>query len=271
MNLKHWTAFFLVVLFSLFTPSSLAADKYSSVADIPTPEGYDRVPVPAGTFAASLRDLELSDRKELLAGDGVTVLCDDEKVAVTEIEPFANKHDVGVDGIVRLWGDYLWNTGGRSQISFPLDNGQIATWKDWRDGLRPSAKGGRFIFMQTNTPDGSHGSYQNFLSFVAEEMGAISLRRESRTIFDDSVTVGDLLVALKKDSESSVGIILDACKGPFGERLFLLGTCGTPSTSLYIMRPYSPVQGLGDWFALEGAQYAIGHGSRTDLRRVTLK
>jgi hypothetical protein len=31
------------------------------------------------------------------------------------------------------------------------------------------------------------------------------------------------------------------------------------------------VQGLNEWFTLDGARWAIGEGARTDLRRVTLK
>lgn len=251
--------------------SLLFAGAPGTVNDIPPPEGYKRVPVPSGTFASSLRELALASPAPLLAGDGKTWLCEEEKVAATTIEPFDNKQDVGVDGIVRIWGDYLWAHRSPKGISFPLDNGQLAQWKDWREGLRPKKRGGKFIFTQETTPDGSRSQYLRFLSFVAEEMGAIALKRESTIIVDDSVSVGDLIVALKKEKESRIGIILDLCKGPLGEKLYLLGTCGTPSTNLYVMRPYSPVQGINEWFTMDGAKYAIGAGARTDMRRVTLR
>ncbi len=268
MNLLHKSLLALFVLSCLIATALAEAPK--AVQDIPPPDGYKRITVPAGTFAASLRELPLAPSAPLLAGDGKTWLCEEEKVAATQVEPFANKQDVGVDGIVRLWGEYLWKKrpGG---ISFPLDNGQLALWRDWRDGLRPRARAGKFIFTQETGPDGSYANYMRYLSFVAEEMGAIALKRESTIIVEDSVTVGDLIVALKKEKESRIGIILDMCKVQGGERLYLLGTCGTPSTNLYIMRPYSPVQGLYEWFTLEGAKYAIGEGAKTDMRRVTLK
>jgi hypothetical protein len=248
-----------------------AAERRTIENAIQPPPGYARLPLAAGTLASSLRQIELSNQRELLAGDGKTWLCDEEKVAVTTVTPFDNAQDVGVDGVVKLWGEHLWNGPARGRISFPLDNGQVAAWRDWRDGLRPRESGGRFIFTQITTPDGGYPSFQKYLAFVAEEMGAIALRRESRIVFDDSLTAGDLLVALRKSSQSAVGIILDACRGPRGEKLYLLGTCGTPSTTLYIMRPYAPVQGLGEWFTLDGAKWAVGQGARTDLRRVTLK
>jgi hypothetical protein len=248
-----------------------AAERRTIENTIQPPPGYARLPLAAGTLASSLRQIELSNQRELLAGDGKSWLCEEEKVAATTVTPFDNTHDVGVDGVVKLWGEHLWNGAARAGISFPLDNGQVATWRDWRDGLRPRESGGRFIFTQVTTPDGSYSSFQKYLAFVAEAMGAIALRRESRIVFDDSLAAGDLLVALRKNSQSAVGIILDACRGPRGEKLFLLGTCGTPSTTLYIMRPYAPVQGLNEWFTLDGAKWAIGQGARTDLRRVTLK
>lgn len=248
-----------------------AAERRTIESTIQPPPGYTRVPLTAGALASSLRQIELSNQRELLAGDGKTWLCDEEKVAVTTVTPFDNAQDVGVDGVMKLWGEHLWNGPARGRISFPLDNGQIAFWRDWRDGLRPRESGGRFIFTQVTTPDGSYANFQKYLGFVAEEMGALALRRESTIVLDDSVTAGDLLVALRKDSQSAVGIILDACRGPRGDKLYLLGTCGTPSTTLYVMRPYAPVQGMGEWFSLDGAKWAIGQGARTDLRRVTLK
>lgn len=271
--MKHWKLLVASVFVTLLIAgqSAFCAGKSIILTSIQTPPGYTRVHVQPNTFAATLRNLELSDQKELLAGDGKTLLCNEDMVAATTILPYDNEHDVGVDGITRMWGEYLWQNKSAKGISFPLNNGQVALWKDWKDGLRPKKRGGQFIFTQVTTPDGSLANYNRYLSFVAEEMGAVSLRRESSIIIDDSLTVGDLIVAARKEEESRVGMIVDACKGPRGEKLFLIGTCGTPSTTFYIMRPYSPVQGINEWFTLDGAKYAIGLGSKTDTRRVTLK
>ncbi|MBI5058291.1 hypothetical protein HZB60_00760 [candidate division KSB1 bacterium] len=256
----------------LIAAGAFAAGTVTVESFVKPPAGYSRIAVKAGSFAASLRQLELVPDTVIMSGDGQLQLCADEKVAATRLTPFDNQIDVGVDGITRLWGNHLWERRGAGAISFPLDNGQIATWKDWRDGLRPRKSGGRFIFVQVTTPDGSYGNYTRFLSFVAEAMGALALRRESTIIVDDSLAVGDILVALRNDGSSSVGLIVDMCKGgPRGERLYLIGTSGTPSTSFYIARPYSPVQGLNEWFTLDGAKWAVGQGARVDTRRVALK
>jgi hypothetical protein len=271
--MKSYRILTLLILSATLMMVSFAcgAGKGTIQTTIQPPPGYTRLPVQPNTFAASLRDLALVDQPQLLAGDGKTLICDDEKVAVTAITPYDNEHDVGVDGVVKLWGEYLWNRKAAKVISFPLDNGQVALWKDWRDGLRPKKKGGQFIFTQVTTPDGGYQNYTRYLSFVAEEMGAVALRRESSIIVDDSLTVGDLIVAAREEKESRIGLIVDACRNVKGEKLYLIGTSGTPSTTFYIMRPYSPVQGLNEWFTLDGAKYAIGLGSKTDTRRVTLK
>src|SRR5512147_2949824 len=101
---KHFVLSALVLL--LLAWPSFAGNPHK-ISDISPPAGYVRVSVVPGTFAASLRDLPLQPPAPLLAGDGKTWLCDQEKVAVTTVEPFDNKKDVGVDGIVRMWGDYL--------------------------------------------------------------------------------------------------------------------------------------------------------------------
>lgn len=242
-----------------------------TIGDIPTPPGYVRVGKVAGDFAATLRATPLDPVVEILAGDGKTVLCDETILGKTRIEPYDNAQDAGVDGVVRLWGDYLWEHGRRGEIAFPLDNGQPARWSDWYDGLRPRKTGGRFTFVQQVGPDGSRGNFEQYLSFVAEEMGAIALRRETEGIVDDSVAIGDLIIALRNEKESWVGMVMDICRNQKGERLILLGTCGTPSTYLYLPRPFSPVQGVGEWYTIDGAKYEMGAGSKAELRRIRLK
>lgn len=241
-----------------------------TIGDIPTPTGYDRVGKIAGAFAESMRGTPIDAPGEFLAGDGVTLLCDDNAIAKTRIAPFDNSKDVGVDGIVRMWGNYLWDRARRGDIAFPLDNGQAARWNDWVDGLRPKKSGGRFTFVQQTTPDGSRDNFERYLSFVAEEMGAIALRRETEAVADDSIAIGDLIVSLRNEKVSWVGIVLDLCRNRKGERLLLLGTCGTPSTVVYLPKPFSPVQGVGDWHTLDGAKFAIGAGSKAELRRIKL-
>jgi hypothetical protein len=120
-------------------------------------------------------------------------------------------------------------------------------------------------------PSGSRDAFEGYLSFVAEEMGAMALRRETEPIVDDSIAIGDLFVALRNDKESWVGIVLDLCRTQKGERLVILGTCGTPSSVLYLPKPFSPVQGVGEWFTLDGARWEIGAGSKTELRRIRLR
>lgn len=241
-----------------------------TIGDVATPPGYTRVGKVAGEFASALRQTKLLPPGELLSGDGKMMLCDENVIGKTDILPYSNSRDVGVDGVVRLWGGYLWNHARRGDIAFPLDNGQAARWSDWFDGLRPKKTGGRYTFVQQTTPDGSSGNYEQYLSFVAEEMGAIALRRETQAITDDSIAIGDLIVALRNEKESWVGMVMDICRNQKGERLLLLGTCGTPSTVLYLPRPFSPVQGVSEWYTLDGAKFEIGAGSKAELRRIRL-
>jgi hypothetical protein len=242
-----------------------------TVGDIPTPPGYNRVGKVAGDFAETLRDTKLMPPGEFMAGDGKTLMCDENVIGKTDVLPYDNANDAGVDGIVKLWGDYLWQHGRRGDIAFPLDNGQAARWLDWYDGLRPKKTGGRVTFVQQTTPDGSRENFERYLSFVAEEMGAIALRRETMPIIDDSVAIGDLLVALRNNKESWVGMVMDICRNQKGERLVLLGTCGTPSTVLYLAKPFSPVQGVSEWFTLDGAKFEVGAGSKAELRRIRFR
>ncbi len=65
-------------------------------------------------------------------------------------------------------------------------------------------------------------------------------------------------------------MVMDLCRNQKGERLLLLGMCGTPSTTFYLPRPFSPVQGVSEWYTLDGAKFEIGAGSKAELRRIRL-
>ena len=232
------------------------------------PSGYERVAVQDKGFAAMLRELKLKpEGTNVLSREGKEILCDDDLAAVIDERPLPTTENKGAAAVIKLWGIYRWSKGRTSEISFGLDNGQRASWKDWRDGLRPRMHQGRMLFVQVGVPDGSQVNYLRYLTFVAENGGPLSLKRDLEVVVPDNLAPGDVILS-SEGNQSRAASVLDVCRNPQnGEKLLLLGMGGENGSDIYIPRPYEPVQGEGAWFTIDGACYAVGLGQSTALRR----
>jgi hypothetical protein len=237
---------------------------------IPPPPGYERIHVEEGSFAASLRRLELKpEGSNVRDKRGEEILCGEELVAVIDEKPLPVEVSRGTEGAIKLWGAYRWSKGRRDGISFGLDNGQRATWRDWRDGLRPREHEGRMLFMQVGVPDRSQANFLRYLTFVAENASALSLKRDLEIILPENLSPGDILLSTG-DTGGQVALVLDACRNAKAEKLFLIAMGGDDNSDLYIPHPFEPLQGEGAWFTYDGACYAVGLGDPTAIRRFKL-
>jgi hypothetical protein len=240
------------------------------ISRISPPPGFQRIQVTDGSFAASLRHINLKRPGTNAQVRGEDSLCGGEIVAVIAEPPLPTEQGKGAGGIVRLWGLYRWSQPRQTEIRFGLENGESAAWRDWRDGLRPRKRQGRILFVQVGVPDGSKTNYLRFLTFVAENAGFASLKRDFDIVLADDLAPGDIIAA-EASGKAHTGFILDICRNAEGEKRFLIGMGGEDGLDFYIPRPYEPIQGDGAWFTLDGARYAVGMGQLTILRRFKLE
>lgn len=264
--MSRLTFFAILILYGAgVLPAAPRSDPIAS--RVAPPAGFERVPVADGSFAATLRSLKLKPRGTNVGNrQEEETLCGEEIVAVIDELSLPVEEGKGASGIIKLWGMYRWTKGRRTDIRFDLENGQSAAWRDWRDGLRPHKRQGRILFVQVGVPDGSKANYLRYLTFVAENAGTISLKRDLEIVLAGDLAPGDIIVSTGSD-KGRVGFLLDVCRNADRQRLFLLGMGGEDGSDLYIPSPYEPVQGEGGWFTLDGARYAVGLGQCTVLRR----
>ena len=263
--MKYFHVLSIVLL--VLAVSVLFAEPNTLSSRIEVPEGYERVSVSEGSFGAMLRSLELQPEETGVRNkDGVEILCGNDLSAVFDEPSLLIDGGTSAASVIMLWGKYRWSKGHRDDIQFGLENGQKAAWKDWRDGLRPRNKQGRILFTQVSVPDASKANYMRYLKYIAKNAGANSLRRDLQVVLPENLSPGDIIIATGTKNKK-VGLVLDVCRNAKGERLFLLMSGGENGTDLYLPRPYSPVQGEGAWFRLDGALYEIGQDNRTALRR----
>ena len=257
----------LSIMVLCFTANVLFAEPNTLSSRIDVPAGYERVSISEESFGATLKNLKLKlEGTNVRNNEGEEILCGDDIVAVFAERSLLIDDGTSAASAIMLWGKHRWSKGRRADIQFGLENGQKATWKDWRDGLRPRNKQGRILFMQVSVPDGSRANYMRYLKYVAKNSGANSLRRDLQIVLPENLSPGDMIIATGIETEK-VGLVLDVCRNAMGERLFLIMLGGENGSDLYLPRPYAPIQGEGAWFTLDGALYEIGHDKPTALRR----
>ena len=263
--MKEYHMLSIIVL--CLTANLLFAEPNTLLSRFDTPAGYERVSVPEGSFAAMLKNLKLKpEGTNARNSAGEEILCGDDIIAVFDERSLLIDDGTSAASMIMLWGKHRWTKGRRADIQFGLENGQKATWKDWRDGLRPRNKQGRILFTQVGVPDGSKTNYLRYLKYIAKNAGANSLRRDLQIVLPENLSPGDMIIATGIGTEK-VGLVLDVCRNAMGERLFLIMMGGENGSDLYLPRPYAPVQGEGAWFTLDGALYEISRETRAALRR----
>ncbi|MBU1936867.1 DUF4846 domain-containing protein [bacterium] len=259
--------FLLSSILFCFSVGLLIAQSNTLSSRIDVPAGYKRISIPEGNFGATLKDLKLKPEATNARSDkGEDILCEDDIIAVFDEPSLLLKDGTSAASVIMLWGKYRWTKGKRTDIQFGLENGQKATWKDWSDGLRPRNKEGRILFMQVGVPDGSKTNYMHYLQYIAKNAGANSLRRDLQIVLPENLSPGDMIIATGIGTEK-VGLVLDVCRNAMAEKLYLIMLGGENGSDLYLPRPYSPIQGEGAWFTLDGALYEIGRDNPTALRR----
>ena len=230
------------------------------------PEGYNRVDVEEGSFAAYLRDYPLyPDGTALPVFDGRTKESP-YTAAIFDISVGDEGYQQCADSIIRLYSDHCFENGNFDDISFQLSNGDVCDYNRWRKGRRILALGDFSCEIPAALPDDSEQQYRNYLKLVMRYAGTLSLLDESKVISVDELRTGDIIC-----NKTHVVMVLDTAVNDKGEKCYLLGQSFIPAVCFHVVNNMD-----GDsspWFTeAELRQETFGVGgfkfsSKNDIRR----
>ena len=222
---------------------------------IPPPAGYQRPPLPPGSFGDWLRGLPLLPGRPLvLLYDGSPKGRQDVHEAVLDLDVGQRDLQQCADLVIRLRAEYLWAAGRAAAIAFQFTSGDVAAWRQWQDGVRPVVQGGtKVTWSRTARRDGSYASFRRYLDRVFTYAGSRSLARELTTVADARrLRVGDVVV--QGGSPGHAVLLIDVAQrpGPDGEpeRLWLLAQSYMPAQQPHVLRNLAdPAQ--SPWFRID--------------------
>ncbi len=210
------------------------------------PAGYRRFEAPSRSLAAWLRALPMKP-------PGSPVRTREGRIWVEGAHPgLAAVVDLDVlpwqqcwDTAVRLWAEWRWETGRRTEIAFPYGGGlRRLRWRDWAHGLRPVREGRRFTLRPVAPPARGRRAFLAYLRHLFLRTGTVHAHLLQRVAPAD-VRPGDVLV--HPGSPGHAVIVLDVARGPGGEAAVLLGEGFIPAQDLHVLAiagplsPWAPV------------------------------
>jgi hypothetical protein len=251
-------------------PGAPTADA-SLEARFPTPPGYVRVKVEAGSFAEWLRTLPMApegtpaksfDGKETLAGD------DDYLAGVVAIDTGDADLQQSTDVIIRLQAEYLWSRGERDKISYLSATKLNMPLSRWEKGQRLLAAGPNVGWVIKGKPaEVDHPEFRKYLATIFNWANSTSLLQRTTPVADPKELVaGDFF--LQSHSPGHVAVVLDVAEKPSGERVALLGQARNPAESIHVVRPGKATP----WFSVRPPVPVLTPHSKAlaweDLRRI---
>jgi hypothetical protein len=224
-------------------------------ARVPLPPGCTRVPLAEASFGAWLRHLPLKEgQPQVLLHDGRPKARQDVHVAVVDIDVGKRDLQQCADAAIRLRAEWLWSMGRADEAAFRFTSGHLASFTDWRRGLRPIVEGSSVRFEKRAAPDASHESFRRYLDKVFEYAGTLSLARDLPLVEEapcgglcppHDLRPGDVIVEGASPGHAVVVADLASCTD--GEWRFLLLQSYMPAQEIHLLREPADPDG-GPWY-----------------------
>lgn len=234
------------------------------------PDGYRRIAVDSGSFAAWLRWLPLkADHSPVLTYLGRPIAYQGGHSAVVDIDVGERDLQQCADAIIRLRAEFLRSKNARDSIHFNFTNGDTASYTRWVDGYRAVVSGNTVRWVKQANEDTSYAGFRKYLDVVFTYAGTQSLAGEMQQVADSSdIRVGDVFVI--PGSPGHAVMIIDMANHPAtGKRLLLLAQGYMPAQDIHIVRNLKDdsLDPWHEWNPQIALPVLLWEFTRQDLRR----
>jgi hypothetical protein len=225
-----------------------------TIASIPPPAGFHRLPTAPQSFANWLRQLPLKPTPSPVLdyrGRIHKKSTDTTLATVIDLDVKGKRMQQCMDILVRLRAEYLWKQQAYHLISFPLPGGYVLHWTDWASGLRPRFRGIEMQLQQVSQPDSSRRNFENYLKIIFAESHSQQFYHAYPQIEPAMVAIGDFIV--KKGVKGHAVLIVDMAENTNGNKVALIGHGDTPACEFHLLnfRKNNP------WFPLDFSQTSL--------------
>ncbi|WP_412984159.1 DUF4846 domain-containing protein [Pontimicrobium sp. IMCC45349] len=228
----------------------LNEDKLTISSRVETPEGYQRVSYPKGSFQEYLRNYNLKPfGTKIINYDDTEYFWQRGHIGILDIPVPKNGLQQCADALIRVRSEYLWDNNRKDEIGFNFTSGHYCSWKKYAQGYRPKIDGNKVSFHKTAAKDTSKTNFYKYLNLIYMYSGTLSLYHELPKINNaNNLKIGDMLI--KGGSPGHIAIICDEVVNAKGDKLFLLFQGNTPAQSVHLVKNLEDTN-LSPWYQLE--------------------
>jgi hypothetical protein len=230
--------------------NNIQTDASVLVDRIPPPAGFHRNAYDNNSWQYYLRNLPLHpDGTKVLDYRGQPISNQSDHIAVLDIDVGTKDLQQCADAIIRLRAEYLLSADREDDIAFHFTSGDLFSWNDYANGIRPVVHGNSVIFQKKAKADRNYNSFRNYLDQIFMYAGTISMHKEMRLVNRKSdIRAGDIIIS--PGSPGHAVLIIDEAINDSGVKVFLLANGYTPAQSIHILtNPWN--RKIGPWYELD--------------------
>lgn len=201
-----------------------------------TPQGFQRVPAAAESFATFLRQLPLKPPGAVVRlYDGRTKENNGVYDAVVDLKIGKKNLHQCADAVIRLRAEYLYQQKRFAQIHFNFTNGFRADYAEWLKGKRIVIRGNETRWVQSCPPADSYRDFWAYLEVVFSFAGTLSLAGELNAVNVADLRIGDVFI--QGGSPGHAIMVVDlAVNVRTGGKAFLLAQSYMPAQEIHVLK-----------------------------------
>lgn len=212
----------------------------------PPPAGFKPIPLPQNSFGTWLRQLPLfTNHTEVRLYDGRKKANQSAHLAVFDIDVGRRDLQQCADAVMRLRAEYLRAVNREDAIAFNFTSGDLASWQQWRQGMRPQVSGNKVFWQQKAAADNSYRNFRRYLDSVFTYAGSASLILELKAVKQpEKILPGDVFI--QGGFPGHAVIVMDVVENEHGQRRFMLAQSYMPAQQIHLLR--SPANRASPWY-----------------------
>ena len=223
------------------------------------PEGFERVPVQAGSFAEYLRNLPLKadgsrlhyiGKKGALAGEVPKDVYSAPAAHAAVLDlPMLGAYEQCADTVIHLYAEYLYAQKRYGEISFMFNNGFACDFLHYTQGYRPDANCRKWVWDRENWTGTDRRMLNLYLEKVFLYANTASLfRYDLQPVRAADMKIGDMFIVPASAGDSGhVVMIADMIRNAAtGEIRFITVQGSMPAVEAHVMMNAEEA-GLSPW------------------------
>ena len=202
------------------------------------PEGFERVPVIAGSFSEYLRNLPLKPHGSVVHYFDGREKGRDVYDAVIDMDVGERDLQQCADAVMRFRAEYLYGKGLYDKIYFNFTNGFRADYSKWMNGYRIAVEGNNTYWVKKKGYSKEYKVFREYMDMVFAYAGTLSLSMELEKINIEYMEIGDVFV--KGATPGHCVIVVDmAVNNTTGEKMFIIAQSYMPAQDIHVLKGFN--------------------------------